>query len=66
MGYRVIYNFDDGSSEDILDEVLETEEEAEAAAREGVSDYSAGRDVLIEAREEYCEQEIVDWDIVEE
>jgi hypothetical protein len=66
MGYRVIYNFDDGSSEDILDEVFETEEEAEEAAREGVSDYSAGRDVLIEAGEKYCEQEIVDWDIVEE
>lgn len=66
MSFRVYYNFDDGSSEDILDEVFDTEEEASEAALEGASNYSAGRDVLELAGEEYCEQKIIDWDIVEE
>lgn len=66
MGYRVIYNFSDGSSEDVLNEVFSTEEEAEEAARQGASDYSQGRGYLEEAGEDYCEEEIVDWDIVEE
>ncbi len=66
MGYRVYFNFSDGSTEDILDEVFDTEEEAEDAARQGASDYSQGRDYLEEAGEEYCEAEIIDWDVVEE
>ncbi len=65
MGYRVIYDFDDGSSEDILNEIFETEEEAEAAAEQGASDYSQGRDYLDEAGEDYCEEKIIGWDIEE-
>ena len=65
MGYRVIYNFDDGSSEDILDEVFDTYEEAEEAAQQGASDYSQGRDYLEEAGESYSDLEIMDWDIEE-
>ena len=66
MAYRVIYHFDNGSSEDILDEVFETREEAEDAAIQGASDYSQGRDYLEEAGEDYCEEKIEYWDIVEE
>ena len=66
MGFRVIYNFSDGSSEDFLDEVFDTEEEAEEAAMQGASDYSQGRDYLEEAGEDYCEETIEDWDIVED
>ncbi len=65
MGFRVSINFDDGNSE-LLDEVFETEEDAEAEARQWASDYSQGGDILKEAGEEYCEQEVVDWDIYEE
>ena len=66
MGYRVYFNFSDGTSEDILDEVFATEEEAEEAARQGASDYAQGGDYLQEAGEDYCEEEIIDWDIVED
>lgn len=66
MGYRVYFNFNNGTSEDVLDEVFAMEEEAEEAARQGASDYSQGGDYLKEAGEEYCEEEIIDWDIVEE
>lgn len=65
MGYRVIYNFDDGSSEDVLDEVFETYEEAEEAAEIGASNYSQGNAYLEEAGESYCDSKIVDWDIEE-
>lgn len=65
MGFRVFYNFDDGSYEDILDEVFDTEEEAEEAAREGASNYAQGNHVLELAGEEPCEEEIIDWDIIE-
>ena len=65
MGYRVIYNFDDGSSEDVLDEVFDTYEEAEEAAETGASNYSQGNDYLEEAGESYSDSDIVDWDIEE-
>lgn len=66
MGFRVFYNFDDGTSEDILDEVFETEEEAEEAAIQGASDYSQGNGYLEEAGESFSDSIIIDWDIVEE
>ena len=66
MGYRVFYNFSDGTTEDLLEEIFESEDEAEEASREGASDYYAGGEVLKEAGESYCEAEIIDWDIVEE
>ncbi len=66
MGYRVIYNFSDGSSEDVLGEVFPTKRAARMAAEQGASDYRQGNGYLAEAGEDYCEDEIVDWDIEEE
>lgn len=66
MGFRVFHNFSDGSTEDITDEVFETEEEADAAAAQAASDFSQGGDYLEEAGEARCPYTIVDWDIVEE
>ena len=66
MAYKVIFNMSDGTTNDeLLDEIFETEEDAEEAARQCSSDYSQGRDYLEEAGEEFCEEEIEDWDIVE-
>ena len=66
MGYRVYYEMSDGSTQDILDEVFDSEEEAEEAAAQGASDYSQGRDYLEEAGEDFCEEEIEGWYIDEE
>ena len=66
MGFRVYHTFSDGTTEDMLDEVFDTYEEAEEAALEGSSNYSQGRDVLELAGEDYCEEEITGWTIVEE
>lgn len=66
MAYKVVFNFSDGSSsDDLLDEVFETVDDAEEEAQQAASDYSQGRDYLIEAGEDYCEEDIDDWDIVE-
>ena len=66
MGYRVYYNFDNGETEDVLDEIFATKREAEEAAHEGYDNYNAGRDVLQLAGESYSEANIIDWDIVKE
>ena len=66
MGYRVYYNFDDGTTEDVLDEVFPTKREAYLAALEGKSNYDAGREVLYLAGEDYSEENIIDWEIVKE
>ena len=52
MAFRVYHEFADGSSEDMLDEVFDTYEEAEEAALQASSDYSQGGDVLELAGEE--------------
>lgn len=65
MGYRVWYNFDDGTSEDLLHKIFDTEEEAEAAALEGSSNYSTGVETLQLGGHEYPEANIIDWDIDE-
>lgn len=66
MGFRVIFYFDDGTTdENLLDEVFDTEEEAEIAAGQCASDYSQGRGYLEEAGEDFCEECIEDWDIIE-
>ena len=65
MGYRVIFNFDNGTTEDMLDKVFETIEDAEYAAQQEASDYSQGRDYSDEAYEPSCDENIVDWSIVE-
>ena len=66
MGYRVIYNFDDGTSEDVLDEIFDTYDEAEEAAQEGSSNYSQGNGYLEMAGEDHSDSNIVGWDIVED
>ena len=66
MGYRVIYNFSDGTSEDLLQQVFDTEEEAETAAQIGAEAYDSGNDVLKLAGESYSESRLIDWDIVED
>lgn len=64
MSFRVTIEFDDGTSEDI-DEVFETEEDAEEAAMQWSSDYSQGRDYLEEAGEDYCDANVIGWSIYE-
>lgn len=66
MGYRVWYNFDDGTSEDLLDEVFDTEKEAEEAALEGENNYNTGTETLMLGGHDYDSAKIVDWDIIEE
>ena len=66
MGYRVYYNFSDGTSEDLLDEVFSTKKEAQYAASEGANDYSVGVETLQMGGHDYPEAKIIDWDIVEE
>lgn len=66
MGYKVIFNYSDGSvDEDLLDEVFDSREEAYSEAAQASSDYTQGNEYLDEAGEEYSSKEIVDWDIVE-
>ena len=66
MGYRVWYNFDDGTSEDLLHEVFDTEEEANEAALEGENNYNVGTETLMLGGHDYSEAKIIDWDIIEE
>ena len=66
MGYRVFYNFDDGTTEDVLDEVFATKKEAERAACEGAGNYAVGQETLQLGGHDYPEANIMDWDIVKE
>jgi CelD/BcsL family acetyltransferase involved in cellulose biosynthesis len=66
MGYRVYYIFDDDTTEDLLDELFETEEEARAAALNGMGDYSVGVETLQMGGHDYPEAKIIDYDIEEE
>ena len=63
MGYRVIYNFSDGSSEDLLGEVFLTKKKAGLAAEQGASDYRLGNRYLAITGKAFCEDKIIDWDI---
>ena len=65
MAYRVFYNFDDGTSEDLLHETFDTVKEAEAAAREGADNYRAGNEILQLGGHDYDEANIIDWDIAQ-
>lgn len=58
------YNFDDGTSEDLLDEVFATKKEAEDAALYGMGCYSVGNETLQTGGEEYSEANIIDYEIV--
>ena len=66
MKYRVFYIFDDDTSEDLLDELFDTEEEAKAAALEGLGNYRVGIETLQMGGHDYPEANIIDWDIEEE
>lgn len=66
MRYRVYYNFSDGTSEDLLDEVFATKKEAEYAASEGAGNYAVGTETLKMGGHDYPEANIIDWDIVKE
>lgn len=61
MGYRVWYEFDDGSCEDLLDEVFRTKKEAEDAALYGMSCYKTGVETLQMGGHDYPEGNIVDY-----
>jgi hypothetical protein len=63
MGYRVIYNFSDGSSEDLLGKIFFSKKKAQKAAEQGASDYRQGNRYLAIIGKECCEDEIIDWDI---
>ncbi len=66
MSYRVWYEFDDGSTEDLLHELFETEEEAEAAAHEGIGNYKTGVEALKLGGHDYPEANIIDYYIEED
>ena len=66
MAYRVYYEFDDGTSEDLLDELFDTEEEARAAALEGMGNYSVGVETLQMGGHDYPEAQIIDYYIDED
>ena len=65
MGYRIRFNYDDGTSE-LQDEIYDTYEEADEAAAQGASDYAQGGAYLDESGEGYCDSEVIDWDIIED
>ena len=66
MGYKVYYEMSDGSTNDtLLDEIFDTEEEADEAARQAASEYAQGGGYLDEAGEDFCEEEIEGWYIAE-
>ncbi len=65
MGWRLRINFDDGSDE-LVDDVFESEEEALAEYDSWLDGWSAGRETLKLAGEEYSEASIEDCDIWEE
>lgn len=66
MKYRVFFNFDDGTSEDLLHELFDTEEEARDAADEGMNNYLVGTETLQLGGHDYPEANIIDYDIQEE
>lgn len=59
-----LFGFDSGEEEQ-LEEEYDTYEEAEEAAIQWISDYSAGADVLELAGEEYGDPDGVDFEVVE-
>ncbi len=65
MGWKLKILFDDGS-EDLIDEVFDSEEAAQAEYDEWLEGWSAGRDVLRLAGREYSDKNIEDCEIWEE
>lgn len=65
MGWRLKINFSDGSDE-LVDELFESEEDALAEYNICLESWNEGREVLQLAGEEYCDEDIEDCDIWEE
>ena len=65
MGYRLQIHFSDGSSE-LIDEVFETKEDAEAEYDSWLENYSVGGETLKLAGEDYDDSGIEGYDIFEE
>lgn len=65
MGWRLKINFSDGSN-NLVDDVFDTREEAEDEFDSWLENWDAGRETLMLAGEDYCEADIEDCDIWEE
>jgi hypothetical protein len=65
MSYRVFFNFASGLTKDLLGKKFYTRGEAYLAAMEASSDYSAGEEVLRLSGEDFVEDPIVNWKIIE-
>lgn len=65
MGWRVRINFSDGLSE-LVDEIFDTELDAEAEYEEWLDSWEAGKETLMLAGEDYIDASIDNCDIWEE
>ena len=65
MGFRLKIHFSDGSS-DLVDDVFDTEEDAEAEFDSWVENWGVGRDTLELTGEDYDDSDIEDYEIFEE
>lgn len=65
MGWRLKIYFSDGS-EELVDEVFDTEEEAQDEYNEWLDSWAAGRETLQLAGEDYSDADIEDCEIWEE
>ena len=65
MGYRVFFNFASGVSKDFLGKTFPTRGEAYLTAMKTASNYAAGEEVLRLSGEDFVEDNIIDWKIVE-
>lgn len=65
MPWKLKIYFDDGTEEEV-DEVFGSEEDAEEEYRSWLENWGAGREVLMLANEDYSEADIEDCEIWEE
>lgn len=65
MGWRVRINFDDGSSE-LVDEIFDTEEDAQRECDSWLENWEAGRETLMLAGEDYSDANIEECEVWEE
>ena len=65
MGWRLRIYFDDGT-EELIEDVFDTEEAAKAELRDWLEGWAEGGEVLQLAGEPYSDAEIEEWDIWEE
>lgn len=65
MGFRLRINFSDGTNE-LVDDIFETEEDAQAEYESWLENWGAGREALELAGEDYVDADIEGCDIWEE